>query len=53
MKENHILAIQTTSFTGAFISLVLAITPIITAIFMIVSICTGIILIYNFLRGKK
>jgi len=53
VKENHILAIQTTSFTGAFVSSVLAVTPIITAIFMIVSICTGSILIYKFLRGKK
>jgi hypothetical protein len=53
MKENHILAVQTTSFTGAFISSVLAVTPIVTVIFMIVSICTGSILIYKFLRGKK
>jgi hypothetical protein len=53
MQENHALSIQTTSFVGALVSSVLAITPIITAIFMLVSICTGVILIYKFLRGKK
>jgi hypothetical protein len=50
MKDSHITTIQLTSFLGAFVS---SYTPLVSLIFMAVSIVTGLIFIYKFLRGKK
>jgi len=50
MKDNSVIALQITTFAGA---LVTALQPIVSLIFMIVSIVSGIILIYKFFKNQK
>jgi hypothetical protein len=45
-----LLAIHVTTFVAAIVS---AVMPLIQVVFMLVSICTGIIVVYKFLKGKK
>ncbi len=50
MTDKNILVIQATSFCGSFIEQV---TPLVHLIFMFISIVTGVILIYKFLKKYK
>jgi len=50
INTNDIVLLQAATFTGALIT---SIQPIVSIIFMVVSICSGCIFIYKFLTNKK
>jgi hypothetical protein len=50
INTNDIVLLQIATFTGAIVT---AIQPIISLLFMIVSIVSGCILIYKFFTNKK
>ena len=50
INTNDIILLQAATFTGAIVT---TIQPIISIIFMAVSICSGCILIYKFFTKQK
>ncbi len=50
MKDHGVTILQITTFAGAIVT---ALQPIVSLIFMLVSIVSGIILIYKFFKDKK